>query len=107
MSAALELVRELAAGGREAGTDSARLAREQVAQFLAARGFRVEVERFAFSPSGLLGFPVFGAGLGWLALEVSCFRDPAFRPGPLSWSGFPVSSRSASSPWDWGSGGTG
>lgn len=83
MTAALELVRELAAGGREAGTDSARLARERVAQFLAARGFRVEVERFAFSPSGLLGFPVFGAGLGWLALlEIFLLS----RPGIPAWA---------------------
>jgi hypothetical protein len=66
--AALDLVHELASGSREAGSDEARVARERVADFLATRGFRVEVQRFAFSPSGLLGFPVFGAGLGWLAL---------------------------------------
>ena len=68
MDASRELVGELVAGGREAGSDQARQARDRVAEFLAARGFRVEVQRFGFSPSGLLGFPVFGAGLGWLAL---------------------------------------
>jgi hypothetical protein len=68
VGAALELVGELAAAGREAGTDPARQARDRVAEFLTERGFQVEVQRFAFSPSGLLGFPVFGAGLGWLSL---------------------------------------
>lgn len=68
MGAAFELVAGLVAAGREAGTDSARQARDRVADFLAGLGYRVEVQRFAFSPSGLLGFPVFGAGLGWLAL---------------------------------------
>jgi len=66
--AALDLVHELASGSREAGGEGARQARERVAEFLSARGFQVEVQRFAFSPSGLLGFPVFGAGLGWLSL---------------------------------------
>ena len=28
----------------------------------------METQRFSFSPSGLLGFPLFGAGLGWLTL---------------------------------------
>ncbi|MEP7326512.1 MAG: M28 family peptidase [Gemmatimonadota bacterium] len=65
---AFELVQELVAGGREAGSEEARQARDRVAEFLAAQAFQVEVQRFRFSPSGLLGFPVFGAGLGWLSL---------------------------------------
>lgn len=61
-------MRDLAGGAREAGSEAAKKARERVAEFLAGCGYRVTVQRFAFSTSGLLGFPVFGAGLGWLAL---------------------------------------
>ena len=53
---------------REAGTPAAAAARAAVAEHLAALGYRVEQQRFSFHPSSLLGFPVFGAGLGGLAL---------------------------------------
>ena len=53
---------------REAGTPAAEAARDLVAAHLEALGYRVERQRFSFPPSGLLGFPVFGAGLGGLAL---------------------------------------
>jgi hypothetical protein len=53
---------------REAGTPAAAAARELVAAHLEALGYRVERQRFAFAPSSLSGFPVFGAGLGGLAL---------------------------------------
>lgn len=53
---------------REAGTPGAAAARDLVAAHLEALGYRVERQRFAFAPSSLNGFPVFGAGLGGLAL---------------------------------------
>ena len=53
---------------REAGTPAAAAARDLVAAHLEALGYRVERQRFTFTPSSLLGFPVFGAGLGGLAL---------------------------------------
>ena len=53
---------------REAGTPGAAAARELVAAHLEALGYQVERQRFAFAPSSLNGFPVFGAGLGGLAL---------------------------------------
>ncbi len=53
---------------REAGTPAAAAARDLVAAHLEALGYQVERQRFAFAPSSLNGFPVFGAGLGGLAL---------------------------------------
>lgn len=68
MSNARELVAELVQASREAGTDEAVKAREKIQAFLERQGFQIQVQRFRFSTAGLLGFPVFGAGLGWLAL---------------------------------------
>ncbi|MBA3260670.1 MAG: M28 family peptidase [Gemmatimonadales bacterium] len=53
---------------REAGTAEAEAARDIVAAHLAALGYRVTPQRFRFHPGGLLAFPIFGAGLGGLAL---------------------------------------
>ena len=53
---------------REAGTPAAAAARDLVAAHLEALGYRVQRQRFVFAPSSLNGFPVFGAGLGGLAL---------------------------------------
>ncbi|MGI9039945.1 MAG: M28 family peptidase [Gemmatimonadales bacterium] len=53
---------------REAGTSEAERARQLVTEHLTALDYRVEIQRFRFHPSGLLAFPVFGAGLGGLAL---------------------------------------
>jgi peptidase M28-like protein len=53
---------------REAGTPAAAEARDLVAAHLEALGYQVHRQRFAFPPSSLNGFPVFGAGLGGLAL---------------------------------------
>jgi hypothetical protein len=58
----------LLATPREAGTPAAGAARELVASHLESLGYRVERQRFTFSPSAPLGLPVFGAGLGALAL---------------------------------------
>ncbi len=65
---ARELVLGLAQGSREAGTPSAESARSAIVAFLRGLGWQVEVQRFRFSTGALLGFPVLGAGLGWLAL---------------------------------------
>jgi hypothetical protein len=53
---------------REAGTPAAAAARDLVAAHLEALGYQVRRQRFSFAPSSLNGFPVFGAGLGGLAL---------------------------------------
>jgi peptidase M28-like protein len=53
---------------REAGTPAAAAARDLVTAHLEALGYQVQRQRFAFAPSSLNGFPVFGAGLGGVAL---------------------------------------
>lgn len=53
---------------REAGTPTAGEAREAVAAYLTGLGYRVSVQRFSFAPASLNAFPLFGAGLGGLAL---------------------------------------
>lgn len=62
------LVRDLLAGPRESGTPEAVLARDRIAGFLSSLGYQVDIQRFSFSTSALLVFPVLGAGLGWLTL---------------------------------------
>jgi hypothetical protein len=62
------VVRELLAGPRESGTPEADRARERIAGLLSALGYQVEIQRFSFSTSALLAFPILGAGLGWLTL---------------------------------------
>jgi len=59
---------EVLAHPREAGTADAERARAQLEARLRALGYQVDHQRFAFPPSALNGFPVFGAGMGWLAL---------------------------------------
>lgn len=55
---------------REAGTPEAAEARGLIAEWLAARGYTVTTQRFSFNPSTLDAFPLFGTGLGGLALLV-------------------------------------
>jgi hypothetical protein len=63
---------------REAGTAGAAKARAVLQASLESMGYAVEVQRFAFSPSSLNAFPIFGAGLGWLALlELPLLSLPA------------------------------
>lgn len=59
---------QLLAAPREAGTPAAAAARDLVAGHLEALGYRVERQRFLFTPSAPLALPVFGAGLGALGL---------------------------------------
>lgn len=70
MPALDDTMRQVLAAPREAGTPGAANARDIVARHLEALGYQVERQRFSFSPSSLNGFPVFGAGLGGLALLV-------------------------------------
>lgn len=63
-----ETMRGILALPREAGTPGAATARQSVKLHLEALGYHVESQRFSFAPSSLNGFPVFGAGLGGLAL---------------------------------------
>jgi hypothetical protein len=53
---------------REAGTPDGERARALVKAHLESLGYTVSEQRFRFHPSGLLAFPLFGAGLGLLAL---------------------------------------
>lgn len=53
---------------REAGTAEAAAARGAIAAHLTSLGYQVETQRFEFAPAALNAFPIFGAGLGWLAI---------------------------------------
>jgi hypothetical protein len=61
----------LLAGPREAGTPAADRARRIAAEHLAALGYQVALQPFRFHPSGLLGFPLLGAGLVLTSLLVT------------------------------------
>lgn len=61
-------VRQLLTLPREAGTPEAAAARELVAGHLRALGYDVVAQKFSFCPASLRAFPLFGDGLGVLAL---------------------------------------
>jgi hypothetical protein len=61
----------LLSGPREAGTPAADAARRIATGHLEALGYRVTPQPFRFHPSGLLGFPLLGAGLVLTALLVT------------------------------------
>jgi len=63
-----QTMRQVLALPREAGTPAAAAARDLVAAHLEGLGYQIERQRFAFFPGSLNGFPLFGAGLGGLAL---------------------------------------
>jgi hypothetical protein len=63
-----ETTRQILQIAREAGTPEADRARQAVTAFLHGLGYHVTTQRFSFAPSSLNGFPLFGAGLGCLAL---------------------------------------
>ena len=65
-----ETIARVLALPREAGTTEVEQARRLVASYLEGHGYRVTEQRFRFHPSGVLAFPVFGAGLGGLALLI-------------------------------------
>jgi hypothetical protein len=68
MADARRTMGRLLAGHREAGTPAAETARRVVTEHLEALGYRVALQRFRFHPSGVLGFPLLGAGLSLTAL---------------------------------------
>lgn len=68
MSALRDTAHKVLALTREAGTAEAAQARQHVSAYLSDLGYQVTVQPFTFSPASLLAFPVFGAGLGGLAL---------------------------------------
>jgi hypothetical protein len=83
VQAVTALVRDLLQRPRESGTPDAVDARDRVSRFLTEQGYHVETQRFAFATSALLGFPVLGAGLGWLTLlEIPLL----VLPGAPSWA---------------------
>lgn len=65
---------------REAGTPEAAMARELVTGHLTALGYRVQVQKFSFTPASLRAFPIFGAGLGGLALVLLPFLASSHLP---------------------------
>ena len=68
-----EITKQLLSLCREAGTPGADAARKIVTGHLTSLGYDVVVQRFSFAPASLNAFPVFGAGLGGLALVLFPF----------------------------------
>jgi hypothetical protein len=68
-----EIALQILALPREAGTPEAAKARELVATYLTGLGYIVISQGFTFAPSSLRAFPIFGAGLGGLALVLFPF----------------------------------
>ena len=63
-----ETARKFLSLPREAGTPEVAQARELIAAHLKQLGYNVVSQGFTFAPSSLRAFPIFGAGLGGLAL---------------------------------------
>jgi hypothetical protein len=82
-----EVSRQLLSLPREAGTAEAERARELVRNHLTGLGYNVEVQKFSFSPASLRAFPIFGAGLGGLALCLLPFLHSNTLP---SWAALAV-----------------
>jgi peptidase M28-like protein len=68
-----EIALQILALPREAGTPETATARELVATHLTGLGYTVVSQGFTFAPSSLRAFPMFGAGLGGLALVLFPF----------------------------------
>ena len=94
---------------REAGTPAAAEARDLVAAHLEGLGYQVNRQRFAFAPSSLNGFPIFGAGLGgWRCCSCRCSPANGRPAGARPWCSpegcccsrcWPSGSASAGSRW--------
>lgn len=82
-----ETARQILALPREAGTPEALKARELASDYLTSLGYTVVSQRFAFAPSSLNAFPIFGAGLGGLALLLFPFLTS---DGIPPWAAFAV-----------------
>jgi hypothetical protein len=66
----LETTSRILALPREAGTPAVEEARRIIADHLTHLGYQVQFQRFRFTPASLDAFPIFGAGLGGLALVI-------------------------------------
>ena len=82
-----QLSHRLLSLGREAGTPEAAAARDLVARHLQDLGYRVESQRFSFSPASLRAFPVFGAGLAGLILAL---LPLLYAPSSPAWAALAV-----------------
>jgi hypothetical protein len=85
-----ELTRQLLSCHRQAGTPNAERARALIAGHLRGLGYMVELQRFSFSPASLSAFPVFGAGVGGLALillPLLHFPGVPSWAAPAAWAG--------------------
>ena len=67
---ARDVVLRLVALPRQAGTPAAARAREILVEHLRGLGYEVRIQRFTFHPRSLDAFPLFGVGLGGLALAI-------------------------------------
>src|SRR5215217_1180334 len=63
-----ETIRRVLSTSREAGTEEAGQARAIVSSYLSQLGYTVTLQKFSFTPSSVSAFPLFGSGLGGLAL---------------------------------------
>jgi hypothetical protein len=75
-----QTIHQILALPREAGTPEAATARELVTGHLTALGYKVQVQKFSFTPASLRAFPIFGAGLGGLALVLFPFLASTHLP---------------------------
>ncbi|MEO8090678.1 MAG: M28 family peptidase [Gemmatimonadales bacterium] len=75
-----EIALQVLALPREAGTPEAAKARRLVAGYLTSLGYTVVSQGFTFAPSSLRAFPIFGAGLGGLALVLFPFLSSGRLP---------------------------
>jgi len=76
-----EITRRVLSTPREAGTPEAGEARAIVFSYLSQLGYSVTLQKFSFTPASLRAFPLFGAGLGGLALVLLPFLASAVPPG--------------------------
>ena len=70
---------------REAGTPESAAARDLIAAHLRSLGYDVAIQKFSFSPASLRAFPLFGDGLGLLALVL---LPLVASPGVPAWTAF-------------------
>jgi hypothetical protein len=82
-----ETARRILSLPREAGTTEAAAARDLVTTYLLELGYKVEIQRFTFAPASLRAFPLFGAGVGGLALVLLPFLGSPDLP---SWGALAV-----------------
>jgi hypothetical protein len=84
-----ETIRRVLSTSREAGTAEAGEARTIVSSYLSQLGYTVTLQKFSFTPASLRAFPLFGAGLGGLALVLLPLLTSTAAPGwaaPAVWA---------------------